>query len=202
MRRSSFAGPGRLRRAPAGVTAAGPQGFLWRCSVGLLRAASGRMLDVTREGLGLRSVDALKRRLNGSRPFKEVRMALSDQLGKLAARAKEAEDHAAAARGKAKADLDREVETAQASAQDQAEKLRETADASEEKVSAWWRDVQSNWNVHIAKVKDDIDSKRAEHDLARAQRNAESAEGDASFAIDFAYSAVVEAEYAVLDAAR
>ena len=93
-------------------------------------------------------------------------MALSDQLGKLAARP-EAEDHAAAARGKAKADLDRDVETAQASAQDQAEKLRETADASEEKVSAWWRDVQSNWNEHIAKVKDDIDSKRAEHDLAR-----------------------------------
>jgi hypothetical protein len=39
-------------------------------------------------------------------------MAASDELSKLAARAKEAEDRTAAARSKAKADLERDVETA------------------------------------------------------------------------------------------
>ena len=49
-------------------------------------------------------------------------MSASDQLSKLAARAKEAQDHAAAAQAKAKADLEQDVETARASAQTQAEK--------------------------------------------------------------------------------
>jgi hypothetical protein len=35
----------------------------------------------------------------------------------------------------------------------------------------------------------------------RAESNAENAEEDASFAIDYAYAAIEEAEYAVLDAA-
>ena len=60
-------------------------------------------------------------------------MALSDELTKLAARAKEAEDHAAAARGKAKADLQADVETARASSQAEAKKLRESAEADKHK---------------------------------------------------------------------
>ena len=44
-------------------------------------------------------------------------MALSDQLSKLAARAKEAEDRAAAAMTKAKAQLEQDVKTARESAQ-------------------------------------------------------------------------------------
>ena len=90
-------------------------------------------------------------------------MSASDQLTKLAARAKEAEDHGAAAQAKAKADLEQDVETARASAQAQAEKLREKADASKGDISDWWSDVQSNWNQHIAVVHANIESKRAEH---------------------------------------
>ena len=37
--------------------------------------------------------------------------------------------------------------------------------------------------------------------MDRAQRNAEIAEDDASFAVEYAYAAIEEAEYAVLDAA-
>ena len=127
-------------------------------------------------------------------------MSASDQLSKLAGRAKDAEDHAAAAQAKAMADLEQDVETARASAQAQAETLRKKADASKGDISDWWRDVQSNWNQHIAVVHANIESKRAEHDRATAQRNAEIAEDDAAFAIDYAYGAIEEAEYAVLDA--
>jgi hypothetical protein len=55
-------------------------------------------------------------------------MAVSDELGKLATRAKEAEDRTTAAQAKAKADLEQDVENARATAQDQADGLRESAE--------------------------------------------------------------------------
>ena len=128
-------------------------------------------------------------------------MALSDQLTGLAARAKEAEDRAAAAQGKAKADLQAQVETARASAQAQAQKLRESADANKNRLSVWWNDLQRSWNEHVAKIREDIETKRAEHDVDGARRIAEKREDDAAFAVEFAYAATEEAEYAVLEAA-
>jgi hypothetical protein len=128
-------------------------------------------------------------------------MALSDQLAKLAARAKQAEERAAAAQQKARTDLESDVSAARASAEAQGEKLRETAAAGEEKVSGRWNELQQSWNAHIAAVREDIDERQAKHDRAQAQRDAETAEDDAQYAIDYAYAAVEEAEYAVLQAA-
>jgi aspartate oxidase len=127
-------------------------------------------------------------------------MALSDQLSKLAARAKEAEDRTAAAQKKAKADLEQDVKAARESAQAQADRLRKNAETDKAMLSDWWDDMQRSWNDHLATVRDNIDQRRAQHDLKTAQREADSAEEDASFAIDYAYGAVEEAEYAVLDA--
>ena len=127
-------------------------------------------------------------------------MAASDDLTRLAARAKKAEDRAAAARSKAEAELQAEVNEAQASAQAQAAKLRETADADRSKLSAWWHDMQHTWEEHVGKIRDDIESRRAEHDADHAQRHADRAEDDAAFAVAFAYAAIEEAEYTVLDA--
>jgi hypothetical protein len=132
--------------------------------------------------------------------FEEVEMALSDQLMKLAGRAKEAEDRAAAAQEKAKADVEQDVETSRAVAQQQAQQLREAADAGRGKISDWWNDAQRTWNEHVAKVQENIESKKAEIDRDRAQANADAAEADAAFAIEYAYAAIGEAEYAVLDA--
>jgi vacuolar-type H+-ATPase subunit I/STV1 len=128
------------------------------------------------------------------------RMALSDELTKLAARAKEAQDRAAAAQGKAKADLEQEVEAARASAEEQAGKLRQDAEARKGKLSVWWQDVQRSWSEHIEKVREDMDQRKARHDVDRAEVRAENAEDDAAFAVNFAYAAIEEAEYAVLDA--
>jgi hypothetical protein len=127
-------------------------------------------------------------------------MTLSDELTKLAARAKEAETRTAAAHDDARADLEREVESARAAAQGQAEKLRQGAEEGKAKVSGWWTDVQKSWNAHVARVREDVESKKEEHDVHMAQVRADDAEGYASFAVDLAYSAVVEAEYASLDA--
>ena len=127
-------------------------------------------------------------------------MALSDDLTGLAARVKEAEDHAAAARAKTKAEVEQDMAAVRASAEARGDKLRQDAEERKGKLSVWWHDLQRTWNEHLAKIRDDIEAKRAEHDVDRAQRRAEMADDDAEFAISFAYAAVEEAEYAVLDA--
>jgi hypothetical protein len=127
-------------------------------------------------------------------------MALSDQLASLAARAKQAEERADAAKQKARTDLESDVSDARASAEAQGEKLRETAEAGKDKVSGRWNELQQSWNAHIAGVREDIDERHARHDRAEARREAELAEDDAAYAIDYAYAAVEEAEYAVLQA--
>ena len=126
---------------------------------------------------------------------------LADELTKLAARAHEAETRATSAHGKAKADLEQEVDSARASAEAGADRLRATAEERKGSISAWWTDVQKSWDKHVADVRGHMEAKKEQHDVRVAQRRAENADADADFAIDFAYSAVVEAEYAVLDAA-
>ena len=125
---------------------------------------------------------------------------VAQRMSKLSARAKEAEERAAAARSQAKADLERSTNEARADAQAQADRLRDTASATEARISASWNDLQSSWADHIAKVRQNIDAKKAELDTKSGARRADIAEEDALFAIDYAYATIEEAEYAVLDA--
>ena len=76
----------------------------------------------------------------------------------------------------------------------------EEADARKGQLSVAWNDLQRSWNEHIAKIREDVDAKRAEHDVDKAKRRAIGAEEDADYAITFALAAIDEAEYAVLQA--
>jgi hypothetical protein len=127
-------------------------------------------------------------------------MALSDQLGKLAERAEQAETRAAAAQHKAASDLKDDVAAARATAQAEALKLRENAEAAQGEISEWRFNVQKTWNDYIAQVHQTIDEANAEIDLAQAEHAADTAENDAVYAIDYAYAAIEQAEYAVLHA--
>ena len=134
-------------------------------------------------------------------PLSDQLTKLSDELTKLTARAKEAEARGKAARDETKADLEQNIDSARASAQAQADKLRAATEESKGNISAWWTGVQRSWDERAAQVRDHVESKKAEHDVRTAQKKADNAEADATFAIDYAYAAVVEAEYTVLDAA-
>ena len=92
-------------------------------------------------------------------------------------------------RAKARAELEREVASA-----------RLSAGSREVKFAEGWSDLQRSWDAHVAKVRERLDNRRADHDAKRAQRRAEDAEDYAAYAAAFAHSAVVEAEYAALDA--
>lgn len=127
-------------------------------------------------------------------------MAQPEGLTRLATRAKEAQTRVAKVREETRADLEQDVASARKSAQEQADKLRHAAEKSKAGISGRLSDVQRSWNEHISRVREDLEDKRAKHDVHVAQRRADDAEAYASFAADHAYSAVVEAEYAALDA--
>ena len=91
----------------------------------------------------------------GLQEIKEVDMAASDQLNKLRARAKEAEERVAAAQGKARADLEQDVKRARETAQADADQLHKDAEEGKGKVSAWWHDVQRSWHEHVASIRED-----------------------------------------------
>ena len=98
-------------------------------------------------------------------------MAFADELARLTARAKEAETRVAAAQAKGRTELELDVSAARASARAQALDLQGTSDAGE-----------------------------VGHYRVRSQPSPETAEEDAWFAIDHAYGAIEEAEYAALEA--
>ena len=127
-------------------------------------------------------------------------MSVSESLRKLADRAQVAEQHADAAKTQARADLEKTVDDVRASAEAQAVKIQADAQNASDQMSATWNDVQKSWRAHIDKVKSDIQQRKSELDAADAESRAEWAETDATIAIDYAYAAVEEAEYATLDA--
>ena len=127
-------------------------------------------------------------------------MALSDDLTKLAARAKEAEDRFAAAQKAAHEKVEHEVQSARESLEKGTEQLRQTTEKNKGDVAAWWNGVQKSWDEQIASIRREVESKKAEHDVKAAQRWADSAEENAEVAIRYAYWAVETAEYWVLDA--
>jgi len=128
-------------------------------------------------------------------------MALSDDLSKLSTRSKEAEDHAAAAHAKSKAALEKEVAAAREDVDAETDKLRKAAGETQRDISNWFGDVHKSMDRQIAAIREEIDEKKAEHDLHEVQKRADRAEDVAAYAVSFAYSAVVEAEYATLNAA-
>jgi hypothetical protein len=125
-------------------------------------------------------------------------MALSDELTKLAVRAKEAEVRVAAATSEKRAQLEQDVKGSREAAQAQAAQLQEAAEADKEKISTGWAGMQKSWSDHVAGIRRDVDSKRAKFETKVARRDADIAEKDATFAVKFALAAVEEAEYAVL----
>jgi hypothetical protein len=127
-------------------------------------------------------------------------MAGSDQLYKLAARAKQAEENVAAARTKATAQLEADVEAARESAEKDSQALRAKVEEGKGKVSAAWDNAQRSFHENIASAKLKMHVRKAQLDAKIAEKDAERAADDAAFAIDFAYSAVEQAEYEVLDA--
>jgi hypothetical protein len=127
-------------------------------------------------------------------------MSSSEELSKLSDRAKQAQEKVAAANKQARSDLEKSVAESRAAAEAKATELQNEVQGTNDKVSSWWGEQQDHWKAHVAKVRKDVGDKKAQHDADKTEMRAEDAESYAAYAIDFAYAAIDEAEYAALDA--
>ena len=135
-------------------------------------------------------------------------MSLSEQLDKasaqlkrLSVRASAAEADANALKAKNKAALDQKVDAAKADAKQASDDLKASAKESQDEITQWWGQVQENWKAHIAKIRKQNEQDKAYMKADQAELRAEIDEDNAQAAVDFAYAAIEEAEYQVLNAA-
>ncbi len=125
---------------------------------------------------------------------------LSEQLADLSARAKKAEDDAAAARTEQRAKIKVRAEQLQAEANARAAQVATDVTAAKDTAVAQWHTMQQQVKANNDKIRAKIDAMKAEDKKDRAEFTAEVAEENATAAIWFAYDAIDYAEAAVLDA--
>ena len=125
---------------------------------------------------------------------------LDQQIDKLTNRAKEAAAHVHASTSTTKDKLETQVSAARVAADKTTQELQAKAAGSRDDVSKRWTAIRQDWHDHIAQIQSKVDTQKQELDLDRAEHRAAWAEADALAAVDFAYLAIEDAEWAVLDA--
>jgi hypothetical protein len=125
---------------------------------------------------------------------------LSEQLADLSARAKHAEDAAAAAKKEARDKIMARREQAHAAATEATEKVNQEIKSVKESVARNWDALQAKISADIDALKTAVAQRKHERDVARAENYAERLEWEAGFAIDYAIASVEQARLAVLDA--
>jgi hypothetical protein len=128
-------------------------------------------------------------------------MSTHDEFQKLSARAIKAEDNVKTASATNMDDLRKRVQEAGDSAQTRAMGLKTRVANAKQKASHDWDDVQDRWSAHVASMRSDAADHKDRHYSKHAEHRAEKAERNAEETVAFAYAAIEESEYAVLDAA-
>ena len=125
---------------------------------------------------------------------------LSDSLGELAARVKVLEDSATATFEADRVKLEqRRLEIDEAFKEDVSEFESAVRDANQAG-RTWWDETKASMKRPLDEVRARIDKRQSEHELHRAQRQADAAEEDAAAAIAVAKYYLNVAEYSAVDA--
>ncbi len=126
-------------------------------------------------------------------------MQVTDEFAKLKGQVESAERTIKAAAAEdhsvTETKIDKARDKAEAHAAEQREKPQDVDGAHD-----GWQQIRSDWHQHVQRTRKRLDVKKADVDANVAENDAEWAEADAYEAIDFAASAILEAEYVVLDA--
>ena len=78
--------------------------------------------------------------------------------------------------------------------------MKENAGQAADRAQSQWKSMQADGAARMQDLHDRIGRQREQHDVKRAEREAEYAEADAADALDYASWAVEQAQLAVLDA--
>jgi uncharacterized protein YdcH (DUF465 family) len=125
---------------------------------------------------------------------------LSDQLSDLALRAKNVENAAMAAEKEGHDKVVARTAEARASATAAVDKLKQSVKAASDAGSAKWGAMEAKLGADMDALKTRVIEKKRAIDANIAEREAENAENEASFEIDYAIASIEQAKLAVLDA--
>jgi phage shock protein A len=125
---------------------------------------------------------------------------LSEQLSDLSVRAKNLENAVTAAQKEGQEKLVSRTAEARASATAAVEKVKQSVKAASDAGSAKWGAMEAKLGADMDALKTRLSEKKRAIDATIAEHEADDAEVDASFAIDYAIASVEQARLAVFDA--
>ena len=111
---------------------------------------------------------------------------LSASMAELSQRAKEAEDHIAAARKETHEQLETRVAEAKAIARRRREEMKTRGTKVNDQLASAWASLVANVQEQFEKMRAKLGEKRDDLDAKAAQQRAERAEANAAVAVDFA----------------
>jgi len=129
-----------------------------------------------------------------------VHKRLSDQLADLSTRAKNIENAVMAAQKEGHDKVVARTAEARASATAAVTKMKQSIKAATDAGSTKWGAMEAKLGADMDALKTRVSEKKRALDAKIAERNAEDAEDDASFAIDYAIASIEQARLAVFDA--
>jgi hypothetical protein len=124
----------------------------------------------------------------------------NELIDKLADRAQKAAEHVHASTSDTKEKLELQVSKARAAADKTTQEHEAKAADSQDEATRHWGEIRQQWRHHTAEIQARVDAEKDKLDVTRAKDRAAYAEGDALEAIDFAYTAIEWAEWAIVDA--
>src|SRR5262245_61797602 len=125
---------------------------------------------------------------------------LSDQLSDLSVRAKNVEDAALAAQKEGHDKVVARTAEARASATAAVDKVKRSVKAASDAGSTKWGAMEAKLGADMDALKMRASEKKRALEAKIAERDAEDAENNASFAIDYAIASIEQAKLAVFDA--
>ncbi len=125
---------------------------------------------------------------------------LSEQLADLSARAKSVENAFDAAQKEAHEKLEARKDQARAAAKNAVEKLDKEIQSAKASATRDLAAVKAKISADLNVLKADVGRAKHKLDVKVAETRAEDLEWDASFAIDYAIASIEQAKFAVLDA--
>ena len=127
-------------------------------------------------------------------------MSISEQVDALQARAAELKSSADQARRETHEQVNARISQAKTDIAARQSAGKEKAEQAADRTQSQWKSMQADGAAKMQAVQDRIGRQRDQHDVKRAERDAEYAEIDAADALDYADWAVAQAQLAVLDA--
>jgi hypothetical protein len=127
-------------------------------------------------------------------------MSISEQVDALQARAAELKSSADQARRETHEQVNARISQAKTDIAARQSAGKEKAGQAADRTQSQWKSMQADGAAKMQAVQDRIGRQRDQHDVKRAERDAEYAEADAADALDYADWAVAQAQLAVLDA--